>query len=84
MTWKTTDITNAMINGTINASNAVMTLFERLDEAVMSSLLDRRRTSRTATKAPPIPRVIPVVMVTALVVAAAVEVIPARSGNSCP
>jgi len=77
-------MTNASTKGTIKASRAVITLFERFDEAVISSRLERSMTRRTATKAPPMPKVIPVVMATALVAAAVVDAVEIAASSGIP
>jgi hypothetical protein len=78
-TWKTTLITKQITKGTIRASRVDSTFFDFFEEAVINSLLDKSRTRTIATIAPPMPKLIAVVIATALI-AEAVNV----TSNSCP
>jgi hypothetical protein len=65
---------NVIASGTIKEFIAVRILLDFFEEAVISSLDDNKRINNTATNAPPTPRLIAVVSVTALVAAAVVVI----------
>jgi hypothetical protein len=79
-TWKTTLITKQITKGTIRASRVESTFFDLFEEAVINSLLDKSRTRTIATIAPPMPKLIAVVIATALVA----DVVSAATSKSCP